>query len=81
MSGKVIYLTNVDRRFSMMKKCCDELKHSKDIPQGYDTIKVENTSVWDKIWQEKLVGSHMIIIRFMGTTIRTNFWNKCLRCV
>ena len=78
MSGKVIYLTNVDRRFSMMKKCCDELKHSKDIPQGYDTIKVENTSVWDKTWQEKLVGSHMIIIRFMGTTIRTNFWNKCL---
>ena len=26
MEGKVIYLTNVDRRFFMMRKACSELK-------------------------------------------------------
>lgn len=26
MEGKIIYLTNVDRRFFMMRKACSELK-------------------------------------------------------
>ena len=78
MRGKIIYLTNVDRRFSMMRKSCEDLKLSGDIPKECETIKVENTALWSKLWEDKLQGSQLVIIRFMGTTVRTAFWNKCL---
>ena len=78
MKGKIIYLTNVDRRFSMMRKSCEDLKLSGDIPKECETIKVENTALWSKLWEDKLQGSQLVIIRFMGTTVRTAFWNKCL---
>ena len=39
MEGKVIYLTNVDRRFFMMRKACSELKREGLVPAEYETLK------------------------------------------
>ena len=48
MEGKVIYLTNVDRRFFMMRKACSELKREGLVPAEYETLKVESTSLWSR---------------------------------
>ena len=52
MEGKVIYLTNVDRRFFMMRKACSELKREGLVPAEYETLKVESTSLWSRIWEK-----------------------------
>lgn len=78
MEGKVVYITNVDRRFFMMRKACDELKKEELIPDNYETLKVESTALWGKVWEKQLGDADLIMIRFMGTTIRTLFWDKCL---
>jgi cobaltochelatase CobN len=78
MEGKVIYLTNVDRRFFMMRKACSELKREGLVPAEYETLKVESTSLWSRIWEKQLGDADLVMIRFMGTTIRTMFWDKCL---
>ncbi|MFR2952272.1 MAG: hypothetical protein ACLTLV_04455 [Dialister invisus] len=78
MEGKVIYLTNVDRRFFMMRKACSELKREGLVPAEYETLKVESTSLWNRIWEKQLGDADLVMIRFMGTTIRTMFWDKCL---
>ena len=78
MEGKVIYLTNVDRRFFMMRKACSELKREGLVPAEYETLKVESTSLWSRIWEKQLGDADLVVIRFMGTTIRTMFWDKCL---
>ena len=45
MEGKIIYLTNVDRRFFMMRKACSELKREGLVPAEYETLKVESLSL------------------------------------
>ena len=35
MEGKVIYLTNVDRRLFMFRKACSELKIEGGVTGGY----------------------------------------------
>lgn len=78
MKGKILYLTNIDRRFSMMRKACESLKRDGLLPNHYETVKVDTESAWTPAWEKKLSGSDLIIIRFMGNTIRTLFWDKCL---
>lgn len=78
MEGKVLYITNIDRRFSMMRKACDILHEDNLIPSDYEVLKIDAMTAFTDVWERKLVHSDLVIIRFMGNTIRTLFWDKCL---
>ena len=78
MTPKIIYMTNVDRRYFMMRRALDELIADGEMPASSQVVKTEDGSVWSASWEEKLRGSALVMIRFMGNTIRTKFWTACM---
>lgn len=78
MTPKIIYMTNIDRRYFMMRRALDELIADGEIPASSQVVKTEDGSVWSASWEEKLRGSALVMIRFMGNTIRTKFWTACM---
>lgn len=79
MESKIIYMTNIDRRYFMMRRALSELIAEGEMPASSLVLKTEDGSVWDASWEEKLRGSALVMIRFMGNTIRTKFWTACMR--
>ena len=78
MIPKIIYMTNIDRRYFMMRRALDELIADGEMPASSQVVKTEDSSVWSASWEEKLRGSALVMIRFMGNTIRTKFWTACM---
>ena len=78
MESKIIYMTNIDRRYFMMRRALDELIADGEMPASSQVVKTEDGSVWSASWEEKLRGSALVMIRFMGNTIRTKFWTACM---
>lgn len=78
MTPKIIYMTNIDRRYFMMRRALDELIADGEMSASSQVVKTEDGSVWSALWEEKLRGSALVMIRFMGNTIRTKFWTACM---
>ena len=78
MTPKIIYMTNIDRRYFMMRRALDELIADGEMPASSQVVKTEDGSGWSASWEEKLRGSALVMIRFMGNTIRTKFWTACM---
>lgn len=78
MTPKIIYMTNIDRRYFMMRRALDELIADGEMSASSQVVKTEDGSVWSASWEEKLRGSALVMIRFMGNTIRTKFWTACM---
>ena len=78
MESKIIYMTNIDRRYFMMRKALEALVADGEMPVSSLVLKTEDGSVWSASWEEKLRGSALVMIRFMGNTIRTKFWTACM---
>ena len=78
MRPKIIYMTNIDRRYFMMRRALSELIAEGEMPASCAVLKTEDGSVWSASWEEKLRGSALVMIRFMGNTIRTKFWTACM---
>ena len=66
MTPKIIYMTNIDRRYFMMRRALDELIADGEMPAFSQVVKTEDGSVWSASWEEKLRGSALVMIRFMG---------------
>ena len=73
-----MYITNVDRRYFMMNRALENLKGQGRIGVSCGTLKAADTDVWNGAWEKKLSGASLVMIRFMGNTIRTKFWSRCL---
>ena len=78
MESKIIYITNIDRRYFMMRRALSELIAEGEMQDSCAVLKTEDGSVWGASWEEKLRGSALVMIRFMGNTIRTKFWTACM---
>lgn len=78
MAPKIIYMTNIDRRYFMMRRALAELIAEGEMSASCAVLKTEDGSVWGASWEEKLRGSALVMIRFMGNTIRTKFWTACM---
>lgn len=77
MEEKIIYMTNVDRRFAMMNRACNTLQQEGKLGGRCRAIKVSADERWSGVWQKRLSGCDIVLIRWMGNTIRTAFWDKC----
>lgn len=77
MEEKIIYMTNVDRRFAMMKRACSRLQAEGKLGNRCRALQVSVDTGWSKVWEKRLSGCDMVFIRWMGNTIRTAFWDRC----
>ncbi|MDY6083942.1 MAG: cobaltochelatase subunit CobN [Dialister sp.] len=77
MEEKIIYMTNVDRRFAMMKRACSLLQQEGKLGSRCRALQVSSDEVWGPVWEKRLSRCDMVMIRWMGNTIRTTFWDRC----
>ncbi len=76
---KIVYMTNVDRRYFMMNRAMKELQEKDAISADCVTLKTADTDVWNRTWENAVEGASLVMIRFMGNTIRTKFWTACMQ--
>ena len=74
---KILYITNVDRRYAMMGAACRQLKSAGKLHTDCDVLKIASDSRWTRDWEERLSSASLVLIRWMGNTIRTRFWDRC----
>ena len=46
MTPKIIYMTNIDRRYFMMRRALDELIADGEMPASSQVVKTEDGSAW-----------------------------------
>lgn len=77
MAVKLIYLTNVDRRYFMMSRAMESLQKEGRLSESCRTLKVKDDSSFAS-YSPLLEEASLVMIKFMGNTIRTRFWQQCL---
>ncbi|MGN0954924.1 cobaltochelatase subunit CobN [Dialister sp.] len=74
---KLIYMTNVDRRYFMMNRAMESLQREGKLSEECRTIKTADGDRFDT-YVPVLQGASLVMIKFMGNSIRTKFWQQCL---
>lgn len=77
--GKLAVMTNVDRRYAMMKKCMVQLQEEGKLDSETLCFRVEDGSRWDQEWEKYLKDADAVFVKWMGSTLKTDFWKKCRR--
>ena len=77
-SPKIIYMTNVERRYFMMGRALEELKEAGKVSASCQVLKTSDEDLWNPSWEAAVDGASLVMIRFMGNTIRTKFWTACM---
>ncbi len=52
--SKVVFLSNVDRRFAMMQVAMEQLQQEKLLSVASICIKISENTVWNDEWQKQL---------------------------
>lgn len=77
MAVKLIYATNVDRRYFMMNRAMKSLQQEGLLAEECRTIKIADGDSFGT-YVSAFEGASLVMIKFMGNTIRTKFWQQCL---
>ncbi|HIU63576.1 MAG TPA: cobaltochelatase subunit CobN [Candidatus Avacidaminococcus intestinavium] len=75
--GKILYLTNIDRRYAMMKKALNELQQEKGmLLANCECHKISERAVWSTEWETKLIDTDVLMLKWMGSGLDTLFLRK-----
>ena len=77
MGNGVVYITNHDRKYSSMKRVCDELKAEGQISAQCRTLFIEDGAEWDASLAAAMQGSNLVIVHLMKNAMNTPLWNHC----
>lgn len=75
--GQIIFMTNIDRRHAMMAECAARLSAAGTL-SGAACFHLDEP-VWGARWEARLSTAAVVLIKWMGTTIRTPFFDACRR--
>ncbi len=75
--GKILFMTNVIRRFGMMQRTMERLKEEGKL-NGACRWLTEST-VWDAQWESELRQADFVLLKWMGTGLDTPFLQTCLK--
>ena len=76
--GKILFLSNIDRRIAMMDKAINLLKVEKSLKVECESVKVSNESLWSRKWEKELLNSDVLILKWMGTGLDTEFLRRLM---
>lgn len=77
MGNGVVYITNHDRKYSSMKRVCDELKAEGQISAQCRTLFIEDGAGRDASLAAAMQGSNLVIVHLMKNAMNTPLWNHC----
>lgn len=78
-SKNLAYITNVDRRHAMMRLCAEDLCREGKLAENPAFFKMKDGDTWSGAWETRLAEASAVFVRWMGTTLKTDFWNRCRR--
>ena len=76
---KFVYMTNIDRRYAMMKRACRELKDEGRLISSCLTLAVSKTEEWNDSWRKELRDADAVLVRWMGGAVQEDFGRKCVQ--
>ena len=77
MEKKIVYMTNDNRRYAAMNEACAALRDAGEISDYSMAVKLEKSSEWDYVWERKLAGTSLVMVRFIGNGYKSPFWHSC----
>lgn len=77
--SKVIFLTNVIRRFGMMQQTLEKLKQQKSVSADCACHWITDKTQWEAKWEKELAGSDLVLLKWMGTGLDTSFLQRLVR--
>ena len=76
--SKVVFLSNVDRRFAMMQAALEQLQQENLLSKDSVCAKLSDDTVWNDEWQKLLHDADILLLKWMGAGIDTPFLKKLL---
>ena len=77
--SKVIFLTNVIRRFGMMQQTLERLKQQSSVSADCACHWITDKTQWEAKWEKELAGSDLVLLKWMGTGLDTPFLQRLVR--
>ena len=79
--SKIIYLSNVDRRFAMMKLALTQLQEEGRVSAASAIVKVEDNTQWSDKLATTLQDADFVMLKWMGGSIETPFFKQFFGCL
>lgn len=79
--SKVVFLTNVDRRFAMMKVAMQNLQEENLLSNASCCIKISDTTMWNSQWDTIFEDADIFLLKWMGASTDTPFLKKVLQII
>lgn len=77
--NKILFLTNVIRRMSIMEKTLAALQRKNDYYSNNKCIWITDNTEWNNIWKNDLNDANFVLVKWMGTGLDTRFLKNLLR--
>ena len=61
------------------EKCMVQLQEEGKLDSETLCFRVEDGSRWDQEWEKYLKDADAVFVKWMGSTLKTDFWKKCRR--
>ena len=76
--SRVVFLSNVDRRFAMMQVALQQLQQENLLSNDSVCVKLSDNTVWNDEWQKLLEDADILLLKWMGAGLDTHFFKKLL---
>lgn len=74
--SKVIFLTNVIRRFGVMQQTLEKLQQSGAMSRESACHWITEATQWESKWERELRSSDVVLVKWMGTGLDTPFLQR-----
>ncbi len=74
--GNIIFLTNIDRQYSMLVQAKQLLTEAGRLTSTIDIVFLSDSVVWEPEWQQRFSGCDIVLFSWMGMGRDTHFLKK-----
>ena len=74
--SKIIFMTNVIRRFGIMQQMLDRLQRDGEVQEDYSNWWVTEDTEWNSEAEKRLQGTNFLLMKWMGTGLTTIFLKR-----
>ena len=74
--GKILFLTNIERKFYMMNKAREKLMGQGILSEDCQCRQINEGTPWGVEWEKRLSKYDIVVLKWMGTGMDTPFLRK-----
>lgn len=74
--GRIVFLTNMERQYVMLERARDNLFRENRLKSEGRTVFLHDSVLWGGEWQNMFAASDIVIFKWMGNGLDTNFLKK-----